>query len=66
MKLWYGDKRHEEAYKQLAKYLKSKNMDCGYLLTFDFRKKRAPDFQEAQWVNFDGKRIFDVMVRVGE
>ena len=47
-------------------YLKSKNMDCGYLLTFDFRKKRDPASHEAKWVNFDGKRIFDVMVRVGE
>jgi len=65
MKLWYGDKRHEEAYGQLTKYLKSKNMDCGYLLTFDFRKKRDPASHEAKWVNFDGKRIFDVVVRVG-
>ena len=66
MKLWYGNKRHEDAYEQLAKYLKSKNMDCGYLLTFDFRKKRDPASHEAKWVDFDGKRIFDVVVRVGE
>jgi len=67
MKLWYGDKRHEEAYSQLAKYLKSKNMGCGYLLTFDFRKKKDRDnMHETQWVSREGKKIFDVMVKFGD
>jgi len=66
MKLWYGDKRHEEAYKQLADYLKSKNMDCGYLLTFDFRQQSDNDAShETKWVNWEGKRIFDVMLTLG-
>jgi hypothetical protein len=65
LKLWYGDSRHEEAYEQLANYLKSKNMDCGYLLTFDFRKNVGAGLAPAQWVECDGKRIFDVMLRVG-
>jgi len=66
MKLWYGDKRHEEAFDQLAKYLKSKNIDCGYLLTFDFRQKSDPASHEPQWVEWEGKRIFDVVLRVGK
>jgi len=65
MKLWYGSSRHEEAYDQLAKYLKSKNMDCGYLLTFDFRKKRDLASYKTQWVEWEGKRIFDVMLTFG-
>ena len=65
MKLWYGDKRHEEAYDQLAGYLKSKNKDCGYLLTFDFRKTRDNRFAESQWIDWEDKRIFDVVLRVG-
>jgi hypothetical protein len=65
MKIWYGDSRHEDAYEQLSNYLKSKNIDCGYLLTFDFRKKGDNSFSENQWVEWDGKRIFDVVVRVG-
>ena len=65
LKLWYGDKRHEEAYGQLANYLKSKNMNCGYLLTFDFRKKSDAKFSENKWIEWDGKQIFDVVVRVG-
>jgi hypothetical protein len=65
VKIWYGDNRHEDAYEQLASYLKSKNHDCGYLLTFDFRKKPDDSFAESKWVECDGKRIFDVMLRVG-
>ena len=65
LKIWYGDSKHESAYEQLANYLKSKNKDCGYLLTFDFRKKGNNDFSENKWVEWDGKRIFDVVLRVG-
>ena len=40
-------------------------MDCGYLLTFDFRKKRDLASHETQWVEWEGKRIFDVMLKFG-
>ena len=66
MKIWYGDSRHEEAYDQLAGYLKSKNKDRGFLLTFDFRKTGDNSFSENQWVEWDGKQIFDVVLRVGK
>ena len=65
MKLWYGDKRHEEACEQLAEYLKSKNKDRGYLLTFDFRKTPDTRFAEIQWIECHGKQIFDVVLQVG-
>jgi hypothetical protein len=65
LKLWYGDSRHEEAYEQLANYLKSKNIDCGYLLTFDFRIKGDDSLSENKWIEYNGKRIFDVVLRVG-
>jgi hypothetical protein len=101
LKIWRGDSRHEDAYRQLAAYLKSQNTDCGYLLPFDFRKT-TPDFRktsssrkqrlsrmdvaeeqssspfdeagntgddafsESQWITCEGKRIFDVMLRVGD
>jgi hypothetical protein len=66
IKLWYGKSKHEDAYQQLAGYLKSKNADCGYLLTFDFRQKCDGDFAESKWIEWDGKRIYDVVVRVGK
>ena len=65
MKIWYGDSKHAEAYEQLAKYLKSKNIDCGYLLTFDFRKNGDDSLSENRWIEWGGKRIFDVVLRVG-
>ena len=40
-------------------------MNCGYLLTFDFRKKGDAKFSENKWIDRDGKQIFDVVVRVG-
>jgi hypothetical protein len=67
IKLWYGDSKHEDAYEQLANYLKSKNTDCGYLLTFDFRKTSVEtDNYPSQWIEWNGKRIFNVVIRVGK
>ena len=65
LKIWRGNSRHEEAYDQLSKYLKSKNMDCGYLLTFDFRKHGDKSFSENKWITYNDKQIFDVVLRVG-
>jgi hypothetical protein len=65
MKLWYGNSKHQEAYEQLAGYLQSKNIDSGYLLTFDFRAKGDTHFSENKWIKWEGKRIFDVVLRVG-
>ena len=61
LKLWYGETSHEKAYHQLAGYLKSIGAATGYLLTYDFRKEknRAP---KTKWVEWDGLRIFDVMI----
>jgi hypothetical protein len=61
LKLWRGEANHEEAYEQLAGYLDSKGTDTGYLLTFDFRKGENKQ-PRAEWVEFGGKRIFDVVV----
>jgi hypothetical protein len=66
LKIWYGDSRHEDAYEQLANYLKAKNLDCGYLLTFDFRKKGDNRFSENRWIEWEGKKIFDVVLQVGK
>jgi hypothetical protein len=65
VKIWHGNSKHKDAYAQLANYLKSKNHSCGYLLTFDFRKHGDDSFAENKWEEHDGKRIFDVVLRVG-
>ncbi|MCL2816297.1 MAG: AAA-like domain-containing protein [Oscillospiraceae bacterium] len=61
LKIWHGQKLHEAAYKQLANYLKLKNADTGYLLSFDFRRESNKD-KKTEWIDFDGKKIFDVIV----
>ncbi|MCL2162896.1 MAG: AAA-like domain-containing protein [Oscillospiraceae bacterium] len=61
LKLWKGEAKHQKAYEQLVGYLGNKGFSTGYLLTFDFRKG-ANKQQYAKWVNFGGKRIFDVVV----
>ncbi|MCL1805374.1 MAG: AAA-like domain-containing protein [Clostridiales bacterium] len=61
LKIWRGSAAQEDAYEQLLGYMASKNMDRGYLLTFDFRKDARKE-QKAEWVQVGGKRIFEVVV----
>jgi hypothetical protein len=61
LKIWRGDSKHRDAYEQLSGYLDAKNAATGYLLTFDFRREQNKQ-PKAEWVEFDGKRIFDVVV----
>ena len=61
LKLWRGEASHDAAYEQLLGYMGSKGAKEGYLLTFDFRKN-ANKRPGAEWVEFEGMRIFDVVV----
>jgi len=60
LKIWRGEKRHQEAYEQLQGYMDKLNLDEGYLLTFDFREDKL---RRQEWVEIgEGKRIFDLRV----
>jgi hypothetical protein len=61
LKLWRGEQYQTEAYAQLCGYLESKHADTGYLLTFDFRKESNKTLK-AEWVEIDGKQIFEIIV----
>jgi hypothetical protein len=61
LKLWHGECVHERAYGQLAGYLKKRGIGVGYLVTFDTRRDAHRETWE-RWVDYEGKRIFDVMV----
>ena len=61
LKLWKGETAKEKAYDQLLGYMESKNAKEGYLLTFDFRKQANKE-RKAEWVEFDGLKIYDVVV----
>lgn len=45
--------------KQLFEYLNYYNEEKGYLLSFNFNKKKETGIQE---VEYEGKRIFEVTV----
>jgi hypothetical protein len=61
LKLWKGEEAEQKSYNQLLGYMKSKKAEVGYLLTFDFRKEKNKQ-SKAEWVNVDGKRIFEIIV----
>ena len=61
LKIWRGEIYEQEAYEQLLGYMKSKKTDTGYLLIFDFRKE-SNKRRKAEWLCFDGKNIFEVIV----
>ena len=71
LKIWRGQEYQAEAYEQLCGYLDSKGTGTGWLLTFDFRKggnkirkSSTKNFGagKAEWIEVNGKKIFDVMV----
>ena len=71
LKIWRGDKYEEKGRDQLSNYLATRGMDEGYLVTFDFSKKRSnstncetqlDSMHEPQWIEWNGKRVFEVIV----
>ena len=61
LKIWKGEKAEEKAYEQLLGYMETKKADKGYLLIFDFRSEKNKE-RRAEWVDADGKKIFEVIV----
>jgi len=61
LKIWHGKKGEMEAYGQLCGYLGTKGAGTGYLLSFDFRRGQNKE-RRADWVEYEGKRIFNVVV----
>ena len=67
LKIWRGEKYEEKGRDQLSDYLATRGIEEGYLVTFDFSKAHerllAKDRQEPpQWMEWNGKRIFEVIV----
>ena len=60
LKIWRGGKLHDKAFTQLLGYMEKRSLNKGYLLTFDFRKKKEP---KQEWVDVgDGRKVFNVVV----
>ncbi|MDR0918884.1 MAG: hypothetical protein LBM93_06485 [Oscillospiraceae bacterium] len=61
LKIWDGDAKHQEAYKQLSSYLEKKNLKTGYLLTFNFNKNKEK-VKKISTEIYGDYEIFDVIV----
>jgi hypothetical protein len=61
LKIWDGDTKHKEAYKQLSNYLEKKNLKTGYLLTFNFNKNKEK-VKKISTEKYGDYEIFDVIV----
>lgn len=60
LKIWRGDKYEQHGRDQLSEYLATRGKDEGYLVTFDFSKDKQDT--DPQWIEWNGKRIFEVIV----
>jgi len=61
LKLWYGTKYEKEGRAQLAGYLKQRGLQEGYLVTFSFLKNKVVQ-EEPEWIEYDGKRIYEAVI----
>lgn len=59
LKIWRGEKAHQDGLEQLDKYLDDLGLTEGYILIFDHNKKRR---KKSQWINYNGKKILQVFV----
>jgi len=59
MKIYHGEEYNRRGRKQLAEYLDFYHLDKGYLLSFNFNKKKKTGVQN---ISYDGKTILEVMV----
>ena len=60
LKIWRGEKYEQTGREQLSEYLATRKMNEGYLVTFDFSKNKQ--HTNPQWIEHDGKRIFEVVI----
>lgn len=59
LKIWRGDEYNRRGEKQLAEYLDYYHLDKGYLLSFNFNRKKETGVRE---VRVDGKVIMEAVV----
>ncbi|QTA82528.1 AAA ATPase-like domain-containing protein [Desulfonema limicola] len=59
LKIWHGQKYHEQGLKQLSDYLDTYSLKKGYLLVYDFNKNK--EYRQEN-ILFEDKEIFAVWV----
>ena len=61
LKIWRGEKYEVEGKVQLAEYLKTRNLNEGYLVTFSFLKNKTIQ-EEPEWIEHNGKQIYEAII----
>ncbi len=59
LKIWYGEKYHQEGLQQLSDYIDIYSQNKGFLLIFDFRNSKK--FKK-ETIKFKDKEIFSIWV----
>ena len=59
LKIWHGDRYNLDGEKQICEYLDYWNLDTGYMLSFNFNKKKKTGVERVQIGN---KVLFEGMV----
>ena len=59
MKIWRGEEYNRRGEEHLFDYLEYYHLDKGYLLSFNFNKKKEPGVRE---LRIGGKTIVEAMV----
>lgn len=59
IKIWRGNEYNERGEKQLAEYLDAYDAQKGYLLSFNFNKRKEVGAKE---IRYDDKTILEVVV----
>ena len=56
LKIWHGERYHEDGEKQLREYLEYFHLNTGYMLSFNFNKKKTTGVKKLE---IDGKVLFE-------
>ena len=59
MKIWHGREYHNRGEKQLIQYLNDYHLNKGYMLSFNFNKKKQIGVHE---IVIEGKTLVEVIV----
>lgn len=65
LKLWRGEKYELSGREQLSNYLQLRNHSEGYLITFSFLKSKTVQ-SEPEWIEYNGKRIYEAVIDCGK
>ncbi len=61
LKLWYGIEYEISGRDQIARYLTTRNLSEGYLITFSFLKNKVIQ-EQPEWIEHEGKRIYEAVI----